>query len=153
MVELANKNDIEILTELRLEYTQDDLGELNAEELKKFKQELPAYFERNLNKTIFCYLIREGEEVAACAFLLVTEKPMSPKFFTGKTGTVLNVYTKPEYRRRGYARKIMGKLLQDAAEMELAPVELKATDEGYALYKSLGFVDDVSKYHPMKWTV
>ena len=153
MVELANKNDIEILTELRLEYTQDDLGELNAEELKKFKQELPAYFERNLNKTIFCYLIREGEEVAACAFLLVTEKPMSPKFFTGKTGTVLNVYTKPEYRRRGYARKIMGKLLQDAAEMELSPVELKATDDGCALYKSLGFVDDVSKYHPMKWTM
>ncbi len=37
--------------------------------------------------------------------LLIVEKPMSPSFITGKTGTVLNVYTKPEYRNKGYAKK------------------------------------------------
>lgn len=32
-------------------------------------------------------------------FLLVAQKPMSPAFITGRTGSVLNVYIKPQYRR------------------------------------------------------
>ena len=32
---------------------------------------------------------------------------MSPAFINGKTGTVLNVYTCPDYRHKGYARLIM----------------------------------------------
>ena len=47
---------------------------------------------------------------------LMVEKPLSPMFITGRTGTVLNVYTKPAYRHRGYAKKIMEKLLLDAVE-------------------------------------
>jgi len=42
-------------------------------------------------------------------------------------------------------------LLQDAVKMNLSSVELKATEAGYNLYKSVGFTDDVSKYHCMKW--
>ena len=30
-------------------------------------------------------------------------------------------------------------------------VELKATEDGYSLYKSIGFRDFVSKYHQMEW--
>ena len=34
--------------------------------------------------------------------------------------------------------------------MGLDFVELKATDAGYNLYKSIGFKDVISKYHNMK---
>lgn len=95
--------------------------------------------------------VEKEEEIAACAFLLVVEKPMSPAFITGRTGTVLNVYTKPQFRHKGYAKEIMNKLLSDAEEKNLSVVELKATEDGYGLYKSVGFVDEVSKYHSMKW--
>lgn len=70
---------------------------------------------------------------------------------TGRTGTVLNVYTKPVYRHKGYAKKIMKELLSDAARKNLSVVELKSTEDGYHLYKSIGFTDEVSKYHSMKW--
>lgn len=30
-------------------------------------------------------------------------------------------------------------------------VELKATKDGYHLYQSVGFIEEVSKYHSMKW--
>ena len=76
---------------------------------------------------------------------------MSPAFITGKTGTVLNVYTKLECRHNGHARKLMNMLMDDVSVMGLSVVELKATDSGYQLYKSLGFSDTVSKYHPMTW--
>lgn len=36
--------------------------------------------------------------------------------------------------------------------MNLSNVELKATDEGYSLYKSIGFKDINLKYHLMKWS-
>ena len=39
---------------------------------------------------------------------------MSPAFITGKTGTVLNVYTRQEYRKQGYAKQLMNVLLEDA---------------------------------------
>ncbi len=151
-VEIAKNADIASLTELRIAYLTEDLGGLSEADTAKIRAELPAYFYRNLNRSIFCYLIREKEEVAACAFLLVVEKPLSPSFMTGKTGTVLNVYTAPAYRRRGYAKRIMQRLLSDAVEKNLSTVELKATDDGYHLYKSMGFSEDTSGYRFMKWS-
>lgn len=151
IVENAKSTDIAMLTELRVAYLEEDYGKLSEDDINEIRRNLPNYFERNLNQTIFCYLIREKEEIAACAFLLVVEKPMSPAFITGRTGTVLNVYTKPRYRHKGYAKKIMDKLLLDAGEKNLSVVELKSTEAGYQLYKSVGFTDEVSKYHIMKW--
>jgi hypothetical protein len=45
----------------------------------------------------------------------------------------------------------MNALISDARKMDLSTVELKATEAGYALYRSAGFADDKSKYRPMKW--
>ena len=150
-VENAEIEDVDILTELRIAYLKEDLGKLDEEDIKKIRRDLPDYFRRNLNENIFCYLIRDKEEIIACAFLLVVEKPMSPAFITGKTGMVLNVYTNPAYRHKGYAKRIMNRLLSDAAKKNLSVVELKSTEDGYHLYKSVGFTDEVLKYHVMKW--
>lgn len=151
IVEDAKLEDINLLTELRLAYLEEDHGKLSEADTKIIRQDLPNYFKKNLNQNIFCYLMRDKEYIVACAFLLVVEKPISPAFITGKTGTVLNVYTNPAYRHKGYAKMVMNKLLSDAIEKNLSVVELKSTEEGYHLYKSIGFTDEVSKYHSMKW--
>lgn len=151
VVENANIEDAAVLTELRLAYLKEDYGKLGKDDIEIIRRDLPDYFKKHLNQNLFGYLIREKEEIVACAFLLVVEKPMSPAFITGRTGTVLNVYTKPQYRHKGYAKEIMNKLLSDAAEKNLSVVELKSTEDGYCLYQSVGFVDEVSKYHSMKW--
>ena len=104
-----------------------------------------------MDKDLFVYVIRENQAIVACAFLLTIEKPMSPSFKNGKTGIVLNVYTCQSYRRRGYAKKIMEILLEEAKRMELSVVELKSTEDGYSLYRSIGFTDDGSRYRMMKW--
>lgn len=151
IVEKAMIEDAALLTELRLAYLNEDYGKLSKNDVEIIRRDLPDYFKKNLNQNLFCYLVRENEEIAACAFLLVAEKPMSPAFINGRTGTVLNVYTKPQYRHKGYAKEIMNKLLSDAEEKNLNVVELKSTEDGYRLYQSVGFVDEVSKYHTMKW--
>lgn len=147
----ATMEDIAQLTELRLAYLAEDNGGLEENDFEAIKRDLPDYFMRNLNKSIFGYVAKSGEEIIACALLLAIEKPISPAFITGKTGIVLNVFTKPEYRHKGHARKVMGMLMEGAAEMGLSVVELKATEAGYPLYKSLGFRDATQKYHQMNW--
>lgn len=149
--EKAMNEDIAQLTNLRIAYLIEDMGKLDENELIIIKQDLPDYFIRNLNKNIFGYVAKEQKEIVACALLLVVEKPMSPAFITGKTGIVLNVYTKVEYRHKGYARNLMNMLMTDASDMGLSVVELKATEAGYQLYKSIGFENVKSKYYFMKW--
>lgn len=149
--EKATTNDIEQLIDLRVAYIQEDLGDVEATDLDAIRESLPGYYSRYLNNDLHVYIARNDEgEIVSCAFLLIVEKPASPAFITGKTGTVLNVYTKPEHRHKGYAKKLMEMMLEDATKENLSVVELKATDEGYALYKAVGFEEVVSKYHVMR---
>lgn len=151
--EKATTKDISELTDLRIAYLQEDLGAITEDDLQKLQASLPGYFEKHLNQDLMVYIAREEGAIVSCAFLLIVEKPMSPSFITGKTGVVLNVYTKPEHRRKGYAKKLMTKMLEDAAACDVSVVELKATEEGYPLYKSIGFVDVGTQYCNMRITL
>ena len=146
----AKSSDINSLVDLRVAYLSEDLGEINTHDLKIIQRELPEYYTRHLNKDLHVYVALEDDVIVSCAFLLIIEKPMSPSFITGKTGTVLNVYTKPEYRHQGYAKQLMTMMLEDAKTHNLSVIELKSTDDGYLLYKSVGFEDACAEYHNMK---
>lgn len=146
----ATIEDIGVLTDLRIAYLNEDLGVISNENLELMQASLPSYYEKHLNKDLMAYVARDEMDIVSCAFLLIAEKPMSPSFITGKTGTVLNVYTKPDYRKKGYAKKLITTMLEDAKAEGLSIIELKATEDGYSLYKSVGFEDVVAKYHNMK---
>ena len=150
-VDKAGLNDTNSLVQLRLDFLTEDNGSLDERDIAAIQENLPGYFLDHLDRDLFIYVIRDGQTIVSCAFLLIVEKPMSPAFINGKTGIVLNVYTLPSARRKGYAKAIMNTLLAEAEEMELAVVELKATEAGYPLYRSVGFTDDCSRYHMMKW--
>ena len=49
------------------------------------------------------------------------------------------VLTKPEYRGRGFAHKLLERALDYADSLEIETVKLDATDQGKPLYESLGF--------------
>lgn len=44
----------------------------------------------------------------------------------------------------------MDKLIADAKDMGLVVIDLKSTEDGYSLYRLVGFQDDHSKYRLMK---
>ncbi len=146
----ATIQDIGVLTDLRIAYLQEDLGAISDKDLEMMQATLPVYYKKHLNKDLMVYVARDEEDIVSCAFLLIVEKPMSPSFITGKTGIVLNVYTNPEYRNKGYAKTLMTMMLEDATAQSVSVIELKSTEDGYMLYKSVGFEDIVSRYHNMK---
>ncbi|MCR5121986.1 MAG: GNAT family N-acetyltransferase [Ruminococcus sp.] len=149
--EKADRTDTEALVKLRVEYILADFGDVPAETMAAISDALPDYFNEHLGKDLFAFVCRADDTVAGCCLLQVSEKPPNPSFIHGKTGTVLNVYTRPLFRKKGIAHKLMEMLLNESEKLGLDYVELKATDDGYGLYKSLGFEDSVSKYHNMKY--
>ncbi|MFI8992589.1 GNAT family N-acetyltransferase [Streptomyces sp. NPDC053542] len=79
--------------------------------------------------------------LAACAVGTVEQRLPAPQHPTGRFAFIFNVCTDPEYRGRGYARATTEALLAWLAEQGVSRVDLHATDEAEALYRSLGFAE------------
>ena len=146
----AGVNDIPLLTGLRFAYLREDRGSLIAEEEAALYEVLPDYFARNLGTMFFAYLIEIDGEAVSTAYLAVSEKPANPAFITGKVGTILNVYTHPAHRRKGYATMVLKKLIDRARERKLSKIELSATADGKPVYEKLGFAEKNSHYTEMQ---
>ena len=53
---------------------------------------------------------------------------------------IMNMYTRPEYRRRGIAYHMLDLLVRDAADRGIDAISLEATRMGRSLYEKYGFV-------------
>ena len=58
----------------------------------------------------------------------------------GRQGLIVNVFTEPEWRRRGLARLLMEEILTWSRAQRLESLTLHASDDGRALYQRLGFI-------------
>ncbi len=58
----------------------------------------------------------------------------------GRHGIILNVFTEPEWRRRGVAARLLERILDWARAEHLDRLVLHASKEGRTLYKHFGFV-------------
>ena len=64
-------------------------------------------------------------------------------------GTI-SVYTESEYRGKGICTQLMKNMIEFAKENKLCRIDLMATDEGYPVYKKVGFEDRTQKYIDMR---
>ncbi|MDO5291267.1 MAG: GNAT family N-acetyltransferase [bacterium] len=149
----ATLDDIDQLVQMRVNYLLDDMGYLSELQEKAIREQLPSYYKRHLNKDMYAYLAVDNEKIIATAYLLIHEKPANPNFIQGKIGEVLSVLTLEEYRRQGISKKLLEQLLNDAKQLGLDYVELDATEDGYPLYKQVGFVENISCDVPMKYRI
>ena len=59
---------------------------------------------------------------------------------TGKLGLLINVFTEPEWRRRGVAMLLMQRAIDWSREQRIDRLILHASDAGRPLYAKMGFV-------------
>ena len=67
----ATKKDIGVLTDLRIAYLNEDLGDVSDDNLELMQATLPSYYEKHLNKDLIVYVERDEMDIASCAFLLI----------------------------------------------------------------------------------
>jgi GNAT superfamily N-acetyltransferase len=77
--------------------------------------------------------------VVAGGSLLIVGHPSAPHDPSPRRAWILNMYTEPEYRRRGFAKAIIETIIDWCRIQGFASVFLHASDAGRHLYEVLGF--------------
>lgn len=146
---LARIEDLDALIALRLEYIRADLLDISDAEAAPIVDQLTRWIPENLGSRFFAALAEVDETPASVAMLAVNEFPGNPSFPNGRVGTVLNVWTRAPYRRRGLATATMRLLIEVGRQQELSKLELLSSDMGMPLYASLGFRASEDEHRPM----
>ena len=137
----ATIDDLEVLTETRIEVLRAanqlsvdvDMSEVKAQSYEYYKFALE-------NGTHLAYLIFDDEifvGTGGISYFQVMPTYHNP---TGRKAYIMNMYTKPEYRRKGIAYKVLDLLVADAEARGITYISLEATQMGRPLYEKYGFV-------------
>lgn len=138
--QLANLTDLEILVESRVEFLTGHWGNQPEESEAALRSELQSYFESAIPaKRYLCWIVRDGEQWVAVGGMSVEQRPGSFRARQGTIGYVMNIYTKPAYRRRGIATELMRMIEAFAIENGMNFLELTATEAGAPVYEKVGF--------------
>jgi len=133
------------------------LGHHRAEMFRDMGQ-LTEHNERELTRaseSFFREVVGTGEYIAWLAVTTAAPervvagaglwlRPMLPRptptgIIRGREALIANVYTEPDWRRRGVARLLMRHVLEYTREHNVPRVLLHASDDGRPLYETLGF--------------
>lgn len=137
----ASLADLEVLTETRIEVlcaANQLSADVDMSEVKK--QSLEYYQDALRNETHSAYLVFDEETFVGAGGISYFQVMPTYHNPTGKKAYIMNMYTKPNYRRRGIAFKTLDLLVADAREKGITAISLEATDMGRPLYEKYGFI-------------
>jgi GNAT superfamily N-acetyltransferase len=144
VVRRAAAADAGALARLR-EVMLSDMGMLAAGADPGWRDKAQAWFARRLDgQDDFAAFVIEhpGLGVVSCAAGVCDQHAPGPGNPGGVQGLIFNMSTDPQYRRRGYARVCLDALLAwFRDETQARVINLNATGDGIALYRSLGFTE------------
>lgn len=146
----ATKDDIAELVRLRIAYMKDDFGSVSEEEKNGMEKQLPDYFKRKLGSELVAFTARDQGKIVGVAYLHIIEMPANSILLNGLYGDVLSVYTEHEYRGKGICTRLMKELVEYGKKIGLGRIDLKATKEGYPVYKKVGFHEVEARYTEMR---
>ena len=131
--------DIDTLVKLRFDYISTEI-DLSAADKAKLEPKLREYFKEYVPEEKFtAYAMEIDGEIVSAAFLIIDEKPPGLNNLNGRYGTIMNVFTYPEHRGKGYANSVISNLIVDADNIFVSVLDLYSTKAGNRLYEKLGF--------------
>ncbi len=118
-----------------------DMGDGAADELDRMVEVSRPWLARAQADGSYRHWLALDDSGRVCGGggVLLVPWPANPKDPCAERAVILNVYTEPEFRKRGIARQIMLTILAWVKERGLRSVNLHASDEGRPLYEKLGF--------------
>lgn len=137
----ATIEDLDLLTKTRVEVLRaaNELPE-DTDMSEVEKQSYDYYKKALVDGSHIAYLIFDGESFAGAGGVSFFQVMPTYHNASGKKAYIMNMYTVPEYRRRGVAYQTLDKLVQEAKERGIFAISLEATDMGRPLYEKYGFV-------------
>ncbi len=145
MIRKLDINDIDNYCNLRVAMLLSDKSvSYNKEELVLQTRE---YYENYINKTLFIFGYIENEEIVSVAAYEVLKRLPTPKInnLNSDIAYVCSIYTKEEYRNKGYSKLLLKEVIEDAKKRGLTRFKLSSHNEiAIKMYEKFGFKADLT---------
>ena len=120
------------ISQLREEGATEDLNLVPA---------LEDYYHRHMDDgTFVSWLALDGEKIVGTSGMSFVEKPPYFSCPSGRIGLLSSMYTDPGYRRKGIAKELLRRVVEEARAYGCGAVQITASDMGVLLYTDFGFV-------------
>ncbi len=134
-------NDLDAFIDLRIK----QLREEGATEDFDLVPALKDYYHRHLKDGTFVSWLAVdkeagGEKIIGTSGMSFVEKPPYFACPSGRIGLLSSMYTNPDYRRKGIARELLNRVVEEARAYGCAAVQITASNMGVKLYSAYGFV-------------
>lgn len=130
------EEDLETFIKMRIA----QLREEGATEDFDLAPALRDYYLRHLaDGTFVSWLAVDDGKIVGTSGLSIVEKPPYFGCPSGKIGLLSSMFTDKSYRRRGIAKELLGRVVDEARKQGCGTVQITASDMGVLLYSDFGF--------------
>lgn len=138
----ATVADIDVLVKSRIEVLISANSLPLGTDMSDIEKQSYDYYATALRDgTHIAYLVFDGHRLVGTggvSFFRVMPTYHNP---SGRKAYIMNMYTAPEYRRRGIAHRTLDMLIRDTHDNGITSISLEATAMGRPLYEIYGFVN------------
>lgn len=128
--------DLETFIQMRIR----QLREEGATEDIDLVPALLDYYGRHMaDGTFVSWLALDGDQIVGTSGMSFVEKPPYFGCPSGKIGLLSSMFTDPAYRRKGIARELLSRVVEEARAYGCGTVQITASDMGVLLYTDFGF--------------
>ncbi|MBQ9680146.1 MAG: GNAT family N-acetyltransferase [Ruminococcus sp.] len=131
-----NENDLDIFILLRI----NQLREEGAKEDIDLEPALRDYYLRHSSDgTFISWLALDKDRIIGTSGISIVEKPPYFGCPSGKIGLLSSMFTDTAYRRKGIAKTLLSKVVDEAKKQGCGTVQITASNMGVLLYSDFGF--------------
>ena len=137
----ATADQIDLLVETRVEVLRAANRLDDSADLSEVAAQSRDYYLRALRDGTHTGLLAfDGEDFVGAGGVSYFRVMPTCHNVTGWKAYIMNMYVRPEYRRRGIAARMLDLLVADARGRGIGLISLEATDAGRPLYEKYGFI-------------
>ena len=131
-----SENDLDVFIKMRV----DQLREEGAKEDTDLEPALRDYYLRHMSDgTFISWLALDKDRIIGTSGISIVEKPPYFGCPSGKIGLLSSMFTDKAYRRKGIAKTLLSKVVDEAKKQGCGIVQITASNMGVLLYSDFGF--------------
>ena len=138
-----SENELNRITKMRIDQLTEEYtsaGRTVPQDVD-LEASLMDFYKRNLAAgTYVSWLAFDGDKIVGTSGMSFVEKPPYFGCPSGRIGLLSSMFTDPNYRRKGIAKELLSRVVEEARKYGCGTVQITASDMGVLLYTDFGFV-------------
>jgi GNAT superfamily N-acetyltransferase len=131
------EKELDFFIEMRI----NQLREEGATEDIDLRPALKDYYNRHMKDgTFVSWLALDENKIIGTSGMSFVEKPPYFGCPSGKMGLLSSMFTAQDYRRKGIAKELLSRVVDEARQYGCGTIQITASDMGVLLYTDFGFV-------------